>query len=216
MKKLNVILSVLATVVLSITAVAQTAFEGEIKLSTTNKELNETANVSWLIKGANHKMVFNTVTKGEPYSYTIIITENNMNAVMLAEVQGKKARYDIPLSSLNNAVMANYYKFMETGNTDNVAGYPTTQFVIEAPGTTTTCKIADVPGLKATDFPQFFKMGGVLKAITDKNYTGIPMSITTLDARTGELKSTQAIESISPRPIGANEFVIGPEWTTTK
>lgn len=212
MKALKNILSVFLVVVASLTVVAQTAFEGEIRVTTSNRDINETATISWLIKGGNHKMVFNTVTKGEPYSYTIIIQEGTINAVMLTEAQGKKARYDIPLSSLNNPALAIYYKFTETGLTENAIGYTTTQVVIEAPGTTTTCKVADVKGLKAADFPLLFKMGGVMKAFADKNYNGIPLSITTLDSRTGEVKFTQNIDAINPRPIGDAEFVIGAEW----
>lgn len=216
MKKLKNILSVLMVVLVATVTFAQAAFEGEIRVTTSNKDLNETATVTWLMKGGNNKLVFNTVTKGEPYTYTIIIPANSINAVMLTEVQGKKARYDIPLSSMNNPALAIYYKFTETGLVENAIGYTTTQVVIEAPGTTTTCKVAEVKGLKVADFPLFFKMGGVMKAFADKNYNGIPLSISTLDSRTGEVKFTQNIESITPRAIGDNEFVIGAEWVTPK
>jgi hypothetical protein len=216
MKKLKYIVG-LVLILASVSAFSQAAFEGEIRVTTSNKDLNETASVNMLLKGGNTKMVFNTVTKGEPYTYTIVINENNsLNAVMLTEVQGKKARYDIPLSSLNNPALAIYYKFTETGITENAIGYTTSQVVIEAPGTTTTCKVADVKGLKVADLPLMFKMGGVMKAFADKNYNGIPLSITTLDSRTGEVKFTQNIESITPRTIADNEFVIGAEWVTPK
>ncbi|UPT68597.1 MAG: hypothetical protein M0D57_08240 [Sphingobacteriales bacterium JAD_PAG50586_3] len=90
MKNLKYILSVLAIVFAASATFAQAAFEGEIRVTTSNKDLNETASVTWLIKGGNNKLVFNTVTKGEPYTYTIIIPANGINAVMLTEVQGKK------------------------------------------------------------------------------------------------------------------------------
>jgi hypothetical protein len=213
MKNLKNIAVVLVAMMLSFSAIAQNAFEGEIRVTTSNKDLNETATVNLMLKGGNTKMVFNTVTKGEAYTYTIIINANNsLNAVMLTEVQGKKARYDIPLSSLNNPALAIYYKFTETGVTESAIGYTTNQVVIEAPGTTTMCKVADVKGLKPADLPLLFKMGGVMKAFADKNYNGIPLSITTLDSRTGDIKFTQNIDSITPRPIGDNEFVVGAEW----
>jgi hypothetical protein len=216
MKNLRYIVGLVLILATTASVFAQAAFEGEIRVTTSNKDLNETATVTWLMKGGNNKLVFNTVTKGEPYTYTIIIPANSINAVMLTEVQGKKARYDIPLSSMNNAALAIYYKFTETGVTESVIGYTTTQVVIEAPGTTTTCKVAEVKGLKVADFPLMFKMGGVMKAFADKNYNGIPLSISTLDSRTGELKFTQNIVSITPRAIGDNEFVIGAEWVTPK
>lgn len=195
---------------------AQGMFEGEIKLNTVNKDLNETAQITWLVKGNKHKMVFNTVSKGEPYTYTLVFDANSLNAVMLAEVKGQKARYDIPLSSMTNPAMAAYYKMVETEQTGSVAGYATKQFVIESPGSTTICQAAEVNGLKMADLPIMLRTGGVAKAFADKNYPYIPLSISTIDSRTGEVKFSQNITSVTARAIGENEFVVGPEWVSPK
>lgn len=211
MKKVKYIATLIAVLV-GMSGFAQSMFEGEIILTTSNKDLNETAQISWLIKGSQHKMVFNTVTKGESYSYTLIFSTNDINAVMLSEVKGQKAQYSIPLSAVANPALAMYYKIVQTDQTDNVAGFKTTQYVIESPGSTTICKAADVPNLRPMDFPMMLRVGGVMKAFTDKSYTAIPLSISTLDSKTGEVKFTQNIVSITPRSIGANEFVIGAEW----
>lgn len=191
---------------------AQSAFEGEIRLTTTNKDLNETANVTWLMKGNQHKMVFNTTTKGEPYSYTLIFSATDINATMLAEVKGQKAQYSVPLNAIANPAMAMYYKIVETEQTGNVAGYATKQYVIESPGKTTMCQAAEVKGLKVMDFPVMLRAGGVMKAFADKNYTAIPLNITTLDSKTGEVLFSQNVTAITARPISENEFVIGAEW----
>lgn len=212
MKALKYIATLVVIITTGAGVWAQSMFEGEIILTTSNKDLNETAQITWLLKGNQHKMVFNTITKGEPYSYTLIFNSNDINAVMLAEVKGQKARYDIPLSSVANPALAAYYKIVETDQVDNVAGYATKQYVIESPGTTTMCKAAEVNGLRPIDFPMMLRVGGVMKAFTDKNYAAIPLSISSTDSKTGEVKFTQNIASITPRSVGENEFVIGAEW----
>lgn len=191
---------------------AQSAFEGEITLSTSNKDLNETAQVTWLLKGEKHKMVFNTTTKGEAYTYTLLFSSNDLNAVMLTEVKGQKARYNVPLSAVANPALAAYYKIVETDQTGSVAGYATKQYVIESPGSTTMCQAAEISGLKPADFPMMLRVGGAMKAFTDKGYSAIPLSISTIDSKTGEVKFTQNITSVKTRPVSENEFVIGAEW----
>jgi hypothetical protein len=116
------------------------------------------------------------------------------------------------MSAINNTALAAYYKIVETEQTGSVAGLATKQYVIESPGTTTICQAAEVKGLKPANFPVAFQRGGVLKAFVDKGYNTIPLSISATDSKTGEVKFTQEIISITPRQINDSEFVIGPEY----
>lgn len=205
-------IATLIAVLIGMSGFAQSLFEGELRLTTANKELNETAQVTWLMKGNKHKMVFNTNTKGEPYSYILIFSSTDVNATMLAEVKGQKAQYSVPLNAITNPAMALYYKIVETDQTGNVAGYATKQYVIESPGKTTMCQAAEVKGLKPMDFPLMLRAGGVMKAFADKNYAAIPLNISTLDSKTGEVIFTQNVTAITARPVSESEFVVGAEW----
>lgn len=84
-------------VLLSVSVLAQGAFEGVITMTTTNVEIKETANVTWYLSGQRSRMDMSSKTPDYASNYAIISDEKGIDMVSEGQVT------PIPAASLASA-----------------------------------------------------------------------------------------------------------------
>lgn len=190
------------------TLYAQGDFEGVMTMDTYNGEIDETAAVTWYIKGDMHKMRFNSSVKDTAYGYTLIMRDGNTK--MLTDLENGKFVYDIPANAKAQNNMAGA-KLTATDNTKEIAGYACTEYVAEFGDKTIEAWIAEDFPVSFASLSPLMKAEGVLNVMKRSGIKGLPLAYTLTDGA-GNVISSQTVTAVTPKMLASSEFDVPPGY----
>lgn len=205
MRALIKIKSLTLTLVLCFTIMAYAQTEGVVKMTTTNAATKEKANVEWLMKDGNHKMIINGTADGNNINYVLLFPKGDPNGYMLTEVNGQKAKFDIPASALAKAALSGNISVRISEGTFTVNNFNCKKVIIESDDQILTVWVSTDLPITPDDLPAIMNKGNIMGLLRNNNVDGIPVKIIAKDA-SGQLQYTQDIESFTPTSVATSEF----------
>ena len=207
---LKSIFSIFCLFLLSVmTLVAQDSFEGVIKMDTYNGELEETATITWYVKGDMHKMNFNSTVKDTSYDYALLMSKGSTK--MLTETRGEKLVYDLPMENFGKKDDMSGVKLMATGEAKEIAGYNSEKYTAEFNGKKMIVWIAGDFPLHSKSLSPVLASKGVLGVMKHQGIEGLPFEYSVTDEN-GNVVSSQQVTLVSEKDLSASEFDVPADY----
>ncbi|HXH18623.1 MAG TPA: DUF4412 domain-containing protein [Chitinophagales bacterium] len=191
--------------------VSAQSFEGIIEVATYSKATQDAAVVKWFTKGGSNKMEITGTSEGKAYTTVLLFKTNDEQLYILTEIEGRKAVYTVPQSSIAESSKFSNAAVAKTEGKKSIAGYDCYQVKIETREETALCWVSDAIGLGAENFPPSLRSKGVLGILKSSGISGIPLEVTSTNAA-GETTFSFQVKTIKPQALSESFFDIPPDF----
>ena len=193
---------------ISIITLAQSPFEGILKMDLVNPSNNEKSSITWWVKNGQHLMEVNSLTNNVNANYTLIMDKSSSNIKMLAEANGQKMLYNIPGDQIKSKLaVGDNAAVTKSKDTKTIAGKSCKKVILKDSKGKTIAWITNGLHIDSKNLPDAFKNGSVLSALEKNGITGYPLEIVATDLA-GNLVYSQVFKSISPQAISDDTFTL--------
>lgn len=172
--------------VITVSAIAQSGFEGTIVMETTTAKTNEEAKVTIHIKDSNSRMDFESITEGYDTQYSVFVDDKGVDLVS----QGHITKLD---PSTIMPPKGNMQQIIKEGGVEKY-GYPCTHYQFSDGEQTVDYWLTTTLGVGMNDFPAIFQQG--MPKPESGNIEGVCVAMTVVD-RDGNSISTQKLVSVN-------------------
>lgn len=199
-----------ALIALSATSVFAQNFEGIIKMSITNAEKSDNAEIVWKMKGDKSRLEYVGKAGDRSYNYVLLLNNAEAKAKILTEANGQKVVYTVGIPSSQNDNVR-YVDHIFTSSNKMIDGFLAEQVTLKAADRRTVCWVSKDSPLTVEMLPSALKANGVFNYFSIHKIKGVPLEMETIDA-SGNVIFSQKISSIKPVTVNENEFTVGSEY----
>lgn len=182
------------------------SFEGTISMTTTNTANSENAQVEWLVKNGNHKLIVNGTADGKSVNYAILFLAGSSSAQLVSDIGGKASVFAIPESSFQGQGAQFAGATINVSDAANqIAGFSAKRIDLTSSSGSATVWVSNDVNIKLSELPAAINKGGLVSALTANGISGFPVKIEVKDAE-GKTSFTQTVSAIKATPISLSEF----------
>jgi len=208
--------------VLFATSIFAQSFEGAINFDILNGSTGEKGTMAWLTKNGKHRMDYKTVLEGQEMEYSVFMTENSNELVVVTINNGQPFVTKLDLNSIQNNIKGLEEARLEKSNEKSIlAGYNANKIIFKSPYFKAICWISDDSDLKNLKMPKALSKVGMNVLFEKNNISSFPIEVLAKDEE-GNIVFIQSVISVDKKTIQDNIFnynsyqVLEPKVTEIK
>lgn len=186
-------------------------FEGLVKFKAENKKAGETSEIDWYLKNGNSKLKIHAVSKELTTDYCLYFVKNSGTIILTAEGDGKKLKYNLPLSSFSKTDFSDAFYAATTGKKSAMNGFNGDEVIVKTSDMEVQCLVSSATGLSPDLFPSIILGRGIFNILQRNGIGGIPVHILAKDFA-GNVVFEHQIIQVSKQSIQDNEFIVPADY----
>jgi hypothetical protein len=210
MKRLHQYILTFLVTALPLFSMAQ-GFEGVVRFKAENKKAGEISDIEWYLKNGSSKLKIHAVSKELTSDYCLYFIKNSGTITLTAEGDGKKLKYNLPLSAFSKSEFSDAFYAASNGKTSAMNGFSGEEVIVKTSDMEVQCLVSNSTGLSPDLFPSIILGRGIFNILQRNGISGIPVHILAKDFAGNVVLEHQIIQ-VSKQGISDNEFIVPSDY----